>query len=235
MRKLICLLLLSFLMVFNAGCNKQIQKPILPLESPLEELVELSEEEIEFCYNNTVADILLEKKAGHGMIALEPKLGVMITLAKDYKDYIDNAKLDLAVKDYIENPHLGKITMLIFDLNKKTIDKTTGNLPIIDISIPKDDLVIRHQKYLELYKHPELYKDKVIKARGNVYRTDDKYYLNLNYEGDIPEAFGIQFNLLNNQRKPEEQEIITIIGRLDNNEKEIYLYNCMIQTELLYK
>ena len=184
-------ILLSILIIFNIGCSKQIQKPVLPLE----ELVELSDEEIEFCYNNTVADILLEKKGGHGIIALEPKLGVMITLAKDYKDYTDNAKLDLAVKDYIENTHLGKIPMLIFNIKDKTIDISTVDIPFIDISVPEDDLIERHQKYLELYRHPELYKEKVVKAKGNVYKDEDKYYLNLNYEGNIPEAFSIHFIL----------------------------------------
>lgn len=223
MKKLMCLLL-SILIIFNIGCNKQIQRPI----SPLEELVELSDEEIEFCYNNTVADILLEKKGGHGMVALEPKLGVMITLAKDYKDYTDSAKLDLAVKDYIENTHLGKIPMLIFDIKDKTIDMNIVDMPFIDISVPEDDLIERHQKYLELYRHPELYKDRVIKAKGNVYKDGDKYYLNLNYKGNIPEAFSIHFILKEDQIPPKEQDIISILGQFDYNEDEIYLYNSII-------
>lgn len=223
MKKLICLLL-SFLIIFSIGCDKQIQKPI----SPLEELVELSEEEIEFCYNNTVADILLEKKAGHGMIALEPKLGVMITLAKDYKDYTDNANLDLAIKDYIENTHLGKIPMLIFNIKDKTIDMNIVDMPFIDISVPEDDLIERHQKYLELYRHPELYKEKVVKAKGNVYKDGDKYYLNLNYEGNIPEAFSIHFILKEDQIPPKEQDIISILGKFDYNKDKMYLYNSVI-------
>ena len=226
MKKLIYLLL-SILVIFNIGCNKQIQKPVLPLE----ELVELSDEEIEFCYNNTVADILLEKKGGHGIVALEPKLGVMVTLAKDYKDYTDNANLDLAVKDYIENTHLGKISMLIFDIKDKTIDISTVDMPFIDISVPEDDLIERHQKYLELYRHPELYKDKAIKAKGNVYKDGDKYYLNLNYNGDIPEAFSIHFILKEDQIPPKEQDIISILGQFDYNEDEIYLYNSIIPKE----
>lgn len=223
MKKLICLLL-SILMIFNISCNKQIQRPV----SPLEELVELSEEEIEFCYNNTVADILLEKKGGHGMMALEPKLGVMITLAKDYKDYTDNAKLDSAVKDYIENPNIGKIPMLIFNIKDKVIDLQKVDIPFIDISIPEDDLIERHQKYLELYRHPELYKEKVIKAKGNVYKDGDKYYLNLNYEGNIPEAFSIHFILKEDQILPKEQDIISILGQFDYNKDEMYLYNSVI-------
>jgi hypothetical protein len=222
MKKLICLLL-SFLIIFDIGCSKQIKRPI----SPLEELVELSEEEIEFCYNNTVADILLEKKGGHGIIALEPKLGTMITLAKDYKDYTDNAKLDLAVKDYIENTNIGKIPMLIFNIKDKTIDMISVDIPI-DISVPKDDLIERHQKYLELYRHPKKYKDKAIKAKGNVYKEKDKYYLNLNYEGDIPEAFSIHFILKEGQIPPKEQDIISILGQFNYNEDEIYLYNSVV-------
>jgi len=139
MKSLILIILIMILPINFLSCNKGPSiAPDMPnrntngplfLSDPIEEHIELTDEEIEYCCNNPIEKIMVEYFEGRHIKELTPRLGEMLSLANDYSSYKDNVKLNRTSKEWKELESTeSDIYLLVIDTKYKTLD--IENIPI---------------------------------------------------------------------------------------------------------
>ena len=136
MKSLILILIMLPITLFSCNKGPSIAPDTIPntngplfLSDPIEEHIELTDEEIEYCCNNPIEKIMVEYFEGRHIKELTPRLGEMLSLANDYSSYKDNVKLNRTSKEWKELESTeSNIYLLVIDTKYKTLD--IENIPI---------------------------------------------------------------------------------------------------------